>query len=76
MKSLSHLWYNRDMNDTTYGISFMGALQLLFIGLKLGHVIEWTWWKVLLPIEVDLVVTALFLSALGVTKLIATHSHK
>lgn len=64
------------MNDTTYSISFMGALQLLFIGLKLGHVIEWAWWKVLLPIEVDLVATALFLSALGITKIIVARRHE
>ena len=38
---------------TSSGIGFMGVLQVLFIGLKLGHVIDWAWWKVLLPLEVD-----------------------
>ena len=28
----------------------MGALTLLFIGLKLGGVIAWSWWWVLSPI--------------------------
>ena len=32
------------------GISFLGALGLLFIGLKLGHVIRWPWWAVTLPL--------------------------
>lgn len=32
------------------GIGFMGAMTLLFIGLKLGHVIEWSWWLVLAPL--------------------------
>lgn len=31
------------------GIGFVGALQLLFIGLKLGGVITWPWWCVFLP---------------------------
>lgn len=31
------------------GISFAGALGLLFIGLKLGHVITWPWIWVLAP---------------------------
>jgi hypothetical protein len=25
------------------GINFSGALTILFIGLKLGHVIDWPW---------------------------------
>ena len=31
------------------GTSFLGLLQLLFIGLKLGGVIQWSWWLVMLP---------------------------
>ncbi len=31
------------------GIGFVGLLQILFIGLKLGGVINWSWWLVLLP---------------------------
>jgi hypothetical protein len=34
----------------TSGISFLGALALLFIGLKLGGCIDWSWWYVLLPL--------------------------
>ena len=30
-------------------IGFFGLLGLLFIGLKLGGVIGWSWWLVLLP---------------------------
>ncbi len=32
------------------GIGFSGALTILFIGLKLGKVIDWSWWWVLSPI--------------------------
>jgi hypothetical protein len=31
------------------GISFVGLLQVLFIGLKLTNFIAWPWWQVLLP---------------------------
>jgi len=32
------------------GHSFLSLLALLFIGLKLGGVISWSWWWVLAPI--------------------------
>jgi len=31
------------------GVSLLGLLGLLFIGLKLTHYIDWSWWWVLLP---------------------------
>lgn len=31
------------------GVGFFGMLTVLFIGLKLAGVIEWSWWLVLLP---------------------------
>ncbi len=42
------------MSDTrsssSGGVGFCGLLALLFIGLKLGHVITWSWWWVLAPL--------------------------
>ena len=42
------------MSDNTQtssgGISFLGLLTILFIGLKLGYVIDWSWWWVLSPL--------------------------
>lgn len=32
------------------GIGFLGLLALMFIYLKLTHVIYWSWWWVTLPI--------------------------
>lgn len=32
------------------GITFLGALTILFIGLKLTNYINWSWWLVLLPL--------------------------
>lgn len=37
-------------NQQSGGISFVGALTLMLIGLKLGHVIDWSWWWVLLVV--------------------------
>lgn len=37
-------------NNATSGISFTTALTLLFVGLKLGHVITWSWVWVLAPL--------------------------
>lgn len=37
----------------TTGISFTGALTLIFIVLKLTHVIAWSWWWVLSPILIS-----------------------
>lgn len=34
--------------------SFTTLLTILFIGLKLGHVIDWSWWWVLSPIWLPL----------------------
>lgn len=38
-----------DSNGISGGIGFMGALLILFIGLKLGGVIDWPWLWVLAP---------------------------
>lgn len=37
-------------SSTSGGIGFGGALAILFIGLKLGRVIDWSWWWALSPI--------------------------
>lgn len=31
------------------GITFTDALTIVFVVLKLTHVIDWSWWLVLLP---------------------------
>ena len=54
-------------SNTSSGIGFFGLLGILFIGLKLGKVIDWSWWLVLMPIyaPITLVLGILFLVALG-----------
>lgn len=43
-------------NNNSGGIGFLGALTLLFIGLKLGKVIMWTWPWVLSPFWIPLLI--------------------
>lgn len=47
------------------GIGFFGMLAILFIGLKLGGIIAWSWWWVLAPLWGPLVF-ALLLIVFGV----------
>jgi hypothetical protein len=44
---------------------FMPFLGLLFIGLKLTDVIDWSWWLVLLPIYGPVVLVLIFVSGLA-----------
>jgi hypothetical protein len=50
-------------NSNNGGIGFIGLLTILFIGLKLTNFIAWSWWLVLSPM---LIVIVLGLAALGV----------
>ena len=50
------------------GIGFVGLLTILFVGLKLTGYIDWSWWWVLSPIWISVliavVVLLIFLCAL------------
>lgn len=49
------------------GVGFVGLLTIVFITLKLLKVISWSWWWVLSPvwIEILLIVVIAFLAALA-----------
>lgn len=51
-------------NNNNNGIGFFGLLTLLFIGLKLGGVLNWSWWLVLI-IPVTGICLAIFALILG-----------
>ena len=53
------------------GISFTGALTILFIGLKLGHVINWSWWWVLSPIWISALIGLTVLTILLIVAIVA-----
>jgi hypothetical protein len=48
------------------GIGFSGLLAVLFIGLKLGGVIDWSWWWVLSPLWISAALGLLILVVAGV----------
>jgi len=48
----------KDSNNVHYGVGFLDALLLLFIGLKLGKVITWSWIWVLSPFWIQIVILA------------------
>jgi hypothetical protein len=53
------------------GLNFTGALTILFIGLKLCNVIQWSWWWVLSPIWISISIGLVILSMLAIVYLIA-----
>lgn len=42
-------------NNSNGGIGFVGLLTIAFIILKLCNVINWSWWLVLSPIWISLI---------------------
>lgn len=46
------------------GIGFAGLLTVLFVGLKLTNHIDWSWWWVLSPLWLPLVIIAFVLVAI------------
>ena len=56
--------------SSSSGIGFTGLLTILFIGLKLGHVIDWSWWWVLSPLWIGLAVVIGVYAAIFVVALI------
>lgn len=40
---------NSSSVQSSGGISILGLLGVLFVGLKLGGIITWSWWYVTLP---------------------------
>lgn len=52
------------------GGGFLWALQIVFIVLKLVGVVKWSWAIVLIPLWIELGLTAVFLLLMGILYLI------
>jgi len=59
---------SKNSSSSSSGIGFTGLLTVLFIGLKLTHYIDWSWWWVLSPLWIS---TGIVLSVLAVIFLYA-----
>ena len=46
----------KDRNSSVGEIGFFGALTILFIGLKLGNVITWSWLWILAPMWIPTII--------------------
>jgi hypothetical protein len=64
---------SKESTSSYSGVGFTTLLGLLFIGLKLGNVITWSWWWVLLPLYGFWVLVLLFflftLGMIGIAKI-------
>jgi len=49
-------------------MSYFTALSLLFVGLKLTDYIDWSWWFVLMPLYMPVVIMFLITITIGVRK--------
>jgi hypothetical protein len=58
-----------DKNSAKTGIGCLDLLLVLFIGLKLGGVIDWSWWWVLSPLLIPLGILAGVLVVAGLVML-------
>ena len=57
-----------DVNYNNGGISFTGLLAIVFIVLKLTGVVNWSWWWVLAPIWVSIVLAIIILIIYDILK--------
>lgn len=62
---------NKDINITTNkGMGFCGTLTIVFVILKLTHVIDWSWWWVLSPIWIPVAVVLGIIAIAAIVMLI------
>lgn len=57
-------------NNSVNGTSFFSWITLLFIALKLTGVVGWSWWWVLSPSWIPIVIIALFFLVVGIVGII------
>lgn len=55
------------------GMNFVSWLAILFITLKLCHIIDWSWWLVLLPVLIPAFLTCIYLLCLFLEKYLRKH---
>jgi hypothetical protein len=69
------------MNDKTSsssssGIGVLGLLGVLFVGLKLTNIIDWSWWWVTLPFWGGFALLFGILAIVGIGAVITAIVHK
>lgn len=57
-------------SSSSSGVGFLGFLCLLFIGLKLTHFIDWSWWWITAPVWIPAGLVVLGLAGYGIILLL------
>lgn len=57
---------NNSTSSSSGGIGFGGLLAIVFITLKLVGYINWSWWWVLSPVWIPLLVVAVICASVGI----------
>ncbi len=55
-------------SSSSGGIGFAGLLTILFIGLKLTHYIDWSWWWIFAPLWIPFGIAVVVLVIMGFLK--------
>ena len=58
-------------SSSSSGIGFSGALTVLFVGLKLTHVISWSWLWVLSPLWISALIGIAIITILLIVAIVA-----
>ena len=58
-------------SSSSGGIGFVGLLTVLFIGLKLTHYIDWSWWWVLSPLWIATGIIIIIIAIVVIVAIIA-----
>ena len=66
------------MNESSVknGLGVLPVLQIIFLVLKLCGLIKWQWWKVLIPLWIDLGIAFVFIVILIVIRMLEKHKKK
>lgn len=49
------------MDNHSSGLGILGVLQIIFIVLKVLKLINWSWWVVLIPLWIDIVLAIIII---------------
>lgn len=67
---------SKSNNSTGGGIGFLGLLTIVFIVLKLTNYIDWSWWWVLSPVWVPIILVVLILLIVYLTGFLLSKTDK
>jgi hypothetical protein len=56
---------NSHNTSSSSGIGFVGLLTIAFVVLKLCSIIEWSWWWVLSPVWISVLIAVAIFAVLG-----------